>query len=111
VVVVVVVGKLRHPPTGSRRFPELQATSSKVDNASVEASQASGVHTIADCKKRVTRVHFVASLCLENTVTYLAFRYEITALTWQGIKGKKKLILLLMASFKCLLLSKWILGF
>jgi hypothetical protein len=63
------------------------------ENASVNTPQGSGVHTIADCKKQVTRVHFVASLYVENTVTYLALRYQITALIWQGIKGKKKLVL------------------
>jgi hypothetical protein len=83
----------------------------KAEKAPVNTPQASGVHTIADRKKRVTRVHFVLSLYLENTVTYLTLRYGITELAWQGIKGKKKLILWLMTPFKCLLLSKWILGF
>jgi len=65
----------------------------KAENASVNTLHGSGVRTVADCKKQVTRVHFVASLYLENTVTYLALRYRITALISQGIKGKKKLVL------------------
>ena len=68
--------------------------------------EAFGVHEIAVCKKRVTRVHFVASLYVENTVTHLTLLYGITALTLQGIKGKKKLILWLPASFKMFTLVK-----
>jgi len=59
----------------------LNYNASKAENASVNTVEAAVVHAIADCKKRVTRVHFVASLNVENTVTYLALRYGITALT------------------------------